>query len=180
MDLVSLYFRLLWYHSILRSSIDRKHAKTHDTKFEDKTVKPTQLSLVLVGLHDFQIFPDRTAHAWSVEGKHMFGLSLFCPSPQSPRRAKKDSDIPSPGRTSSVKCPTPGPTTTIKSPPHPSPPCPAGIILRVHWSSVSLMSAKRCNITGVLYKCLQSVSGTRDNSGGSRGGTRGPGLPVYL
>ena len=36
----------------------------------------------------------------------------------SPRRAKKDSNIPSPGRTRSVKCPTPGPTKTIKSPPH--------------------------------------------------------------
>ena len=31
-----------------------------------KTVKSTQLSLVPVGLHDFQIFPDRTAHACSV------------------------------------------------------------------------------------------------------------------
>ena len=36
----------------------------------------------------------------------------------SPRRAKKDSNIPSPGRTRSVKCPTPRPTKTIKSPPH--------------------------------------------------------------
>ena len=33
----------------------------------------------------------------------------------SPSRAKKDSNIPSPGRTRSVKCPTPGPTKTIKS-----------------------------------------------------------------
>ena len=33
------------------------------TKFEDKTVKSTQLLLFPVGLHDFQIFPDRTAHA---------------------------------------------------------------------------------------------------------------------
>ena len=84
-DLVSLYFRLLWYHSILRSSIDQKHAKTHDTKFEDKTVKSTELPLVLVGLHDFQIFPDRTAYAWSVEVGNiiMFGLSLFCQSQQS-------------------------------------------------------------------------------------------------
>ena len=32
----------------------------------------------------------------------------------SPRRAKKDSGIPSPGRTRPVKCPTPGPTKTIK------------------------------------------------------------------
>ena len=36
----------------------------------------------------------------------------------SPRRAKTDSNIPSPGTTRSVKCPTPGPTKTIKSPPH--------------------------------------------------------------
>ena len=42
----------------------------------------------------------------------------------SPRRAKKDSNIPSPGRTRPVKCPTPGPTKTIKSPPHALPPTP--------------------------------------------------------
>ena len=40
------------------------------------------------------------------------------------RRAKKDSNIPSPGRTRLVKCPTPGPTKTIKSPPHALPPPP--------------------------------------------------------
>ena len=62
------------------------------------------------------------------EGKHLFGLSLFRPSRQSnihttlPRRAKKHSNIPSPGRTRSVKYPTPGPTKTIKSPPHALPP----------------------------------------------------------
>ena len=72
---VSLYFRLLWYHSILRDSIDQKHAKK--TKFEDKTVKFTQLSLVPVGLHDFQIFPDRTAHAWSVEVGNICSVSVF-------------------------------------------------------------------------------------------------------
>ena len=77
MDLVSLYFRLLWYHSILISSIDQKHAKTHDKKFEDKTVKSTQLSLVLVGLIDFQIFPGRTAHAWSVEVGNICSVSVF-------------------------------------------------------------------------------------------------------
>ena len=89
----------------------------------------THLWLLLVSFHDFQIFPDRTVAAWSVEeGKHLFGLSLFRPSRQSnihrtlPRRAKKDSNIPSPGRTRSVKYPTPGPTKTIKSPPHALPP----------------------------------------------------------
>ena len=40
----------------------------------------------------------------------------------SPRRAKKYSNIPSLGRTRSVKCHTPGPTTTIKSPLHALPP----------------------------------------------------------
>ena len=41
-----------------------------------------------------------------------------------PRPAKKDSNIPFPGRTRLVKCPTPGPTKTIKSPPHALPPPP--------------------------------------------------------
>ena len=43
------------------------------TKFEENTVKSTQLSLVLVGLHDFQIFPDRKAHAWSQERSFSLG-----------------------------------------------------------------------------------------------------------
>ena len=50
----------------------------------------------------------------------------------SPRRAKKDSNILSPGRTRSVKCSTPGKTKTIKSPPHalpPPPPSTAGFTL---------------------------------------------------
>ena len=97
------------------------------TKFEDKTVKSTQLSLVLVGLHDFQIFPDRTAHAWSVEVGNICSVSVFfirVGSQISPRRAKKELNTPSRGRTRSVKCPFPGPTKTIKSPPHacPNPP----------------------------------------------------------
>ena len=163
----------------LRGSIDQKHAKTNEIWRQNCEIHPAFACPCWPPW-----FPDLSrpygACVKRGSGKHMFGLSIFRPSRQSPRRAKKDSNIPSPGRTRSDKCPTPGPTTTIKSPPHPSPPCPAGIILRVHWSSVSLMSAKRCNITGVLYECLQSVSDTRDNSGGSRGGTRGPGLPVYL
>ena len=66
----------------------------------------------------------RVREAW------MFGVSLFRPSRRSnistsvPRRAKKYSNIPSPVRTQSIKCPTPGPTKTIKSPPHALPsPC---------------------------------------------------------
>ena len=67
------------------------------TKFEDKTVKSTQLSLVLVGLHDFQIFPDRTAHARSVEVGNICSVSVFfvrVGSQISPCRAKKDSNPP--------------------------------------------------------------------------------------
>ena len=111
-DLVSLYFHLLWYHSILRDSTDQKHAKTGGTSVH---------RLVLIGLHDFLIFSNRTAHAWSVEAGNICSVSVFfvrVGSQISPRRAKKDSNIPSPGRTRSVKCPTPGPTKTIKSPPH--------------------------------------------------------------
>ena len=64
------------------------------TKFEDKTVKSTQLSLVLVGLHDFQTPRSYGACVKRASGRHMFGLSLF-----RPRRGKEDSNVPSPGRT---------------------------------------------------------------------------------
>ena len=45
----------------LLGSIDQNTLK--QTKFESKTVKSTQPSLVLIGLLDFLIFPNRTAHA---------------------------------------------------------------------------------------------------------------------
>ena len=62
-----------------------------------------------------------------MEAENICSVSVFfvrVDSQISPRLAKKDSNIPSPGRTRSVKCPNPGPTKTIKSPPHalPSPP----------------------------------------------------------
>ena len=100
-DLVSLYFGLLWYHSVLRGS------------------------LVTDGLHDFQIFPDRTVREWSVGAGNICSVSVFLirgvGSQISPRRAKKDPNMPSPGRTRSVKCPSPSlwPTKTIPTP------CPA-------------------------------------------------------
>ena len=54
------------------------------TKFEDKTVKSTQPSLVLIGLHEFLIFlKPYGACVKRGSGKHMFGLSLFRPSRQS-------------------------------------------------------------------------------------------------
>ena len=105
------------------------------TKFQVETVKSTHLSLVLVGLYDFKIFPDPTAHASSVEAGNICSVTVSfvrVGSQISPRRAKKDLNIPSPGRTRSVKCPTPAPTKTIKSPPHalpPPPPSPPAL----HW-----------------------------------------------
>ena len=118
-DLVALYFRLLWCYGILRGSIDQKHTKTNEIWRQNSEIHP--VSLVLAGLHDFQIFPDHMAHAWSVEVGSICLVSVFfvrVASQICPRRAKKDSNIPYPGRTRSVKCPTPGPTKTIKSPPH--------------------------------------------------------------
>ena len=109
-DLVSINFRFLWYHSILKGSIDQ-YNEIHS---------PLACSRLLPWLPNVR----RVREAW------MFGLSLFRPSRQSsiptsvPRRAMKDSNIPSPERTRSVKCPTPGPTKTIKSPPHTLPPHP--------------------------------------------------------
>ena len=123
----SVYFdtTVCWEVQLIKNTLKQ-------TNFEDKTVESTQLSLVLVGLRDFQIFPDRTAHAWSVEAGMICSVSVVfvrVGSQISPRRAKKDSNIPSPGRTRSVKCPTPGPTKTIKSPPHALPLLPAGMTL---------------------------------------------------
>ena len=81
----------------------------------------------------------------------------------SPRRAKKDSDIPSPGRTRSVKCPTPGPTKTIKSPPHDAlpPPPSAGITITIlklrrrhHWSAVIMAACRRLSCSPVFHVIL--------------------------
>ena len=129
-DLVALYLRLLWCQSILRGSIDQKHTKTNEIWRQNSEIHP--VLLVLVGLHDFQIFPDHTAHAWSLEVGSICSVSVFfvrVASQISPRRAKKDSSIPYPGRTRSVICSTPGPTKTIKSPPYALPSPTAGIII---------------------------------------------------
>ena len=39
-------------------------------------MKSTQLSLVLIGLHDFQIFPESTAHACSVEVRNICSVQV--------------------------------------------------------------------------------------------------------
>ena len=67
----------------------------------------------------------------------MFGLSLFCPSRQSniSTSGEERFNIPSPGRTGSVKCPNPGPTKTNKSPP--LRPC-------WHWCAKGCNSSQQC------------------------------------
>ena len=75
----------------------------------------------------------RLREAWKQGNVFLVTVSFVRVGSQiSPRRAKKDSNILSPGRTRSVKCPTPGPTKTIKSPPHAlplPPPPPTGFTL---------------------------------------------------
>ena len=74
----------------------------------------------------------REAWMWETYVRSQSFSSIRVGSQISPPRAKKDSNISSPGRTRSVICSTPGPTKTIKSPPHalpPSPPPPPSITL---------------------------------------------------
>ena len=110
----------------LFGSIDQKHAKTNEICGQN-----SEIHSAFACFHWPSWLPDLFkpygACVKRGRGKHMFGLSLFRPS----RQSKKDSNIPSPGRTRSVKCPTPGTTKTIKSPPHALPPPlpPAGITL---------------------------------------------------
>ena len=112
-DLVSLYFRLLWYHSILKGSIDQY----------SKIYSPLACSRWLPWFPDisrpYVACVKRGSGETYVRSQSLSSKSAVKSVPTSvPCRAKKDSNIPSPGRTRLVKCPTPGPTKTIKSPPH--------------------------------------------------------------
>ena len=81
-DLVSLYFHLLWYHSILRGSIDQKHAKTNQIWRQN-----SEIHSAFASSRWPPWFPDlsRPYGACVKRGsrKHMFSLSLFRPSWQS-------------------------------------------------------------------------------------------------
>ena len=81
-DFVSLYFRLLWYHSILRGSIDQKHAKTNEIWRQNSEIHSAfACSHWPPWLPD--LFKPYGACVKRGSGKHMFGLSLFRPSRQS-------------------------------------------------------------------------------------------------
>ena len=104
-------------------------------KFEDKTVKSTQPLLLLIRppwLPD--LFKPYGTCVKRGSGNRCSVSVFFAQvgSQISPRRAKKDSNIPSRGRTRSVKCPTPGPTKTIKSPSHALPTPPPALHWQVH------------------------------------------------
>ena len=95
-DLIALYFRLLWYHSILRDSIDQKHTKTNEIWRQNSEMHPAFASSRWPPWFADLSRP-YAACVKGGSGKHMFGLSLFRPSRRiSPRRAKKDSNIPPP------------------------------------------------------------------------------------
>ena len=126
-DLVSLYFRLLWYHSILKGSIDQ-YNKIHS---------PLACSRWLPWFPDlsrpYVAFVKRGSGETYVRSQSLSSESAVKSIPTSgPRWAKRHSNIPSPGRTRLVKCLTPGPTKTIKSPPHALPPPPPALHRLVH------------------------------------------------
>ena len=81
-DLLSLYVRLLWYHNILKGSIDQKHAKTNEIWRHN-----SEIHLAFACSRCPPWFPDiyrpYGACLKRGSGKHMFGLSLFRLSRQS-------------------------------------------------------------------------------------------------
>ena len=76
LHLVSLYFRLLWYHSILRGSVDQKHAKTNEIWRQN-----SEIHSAFACSRWPPWFPDLSrpygACVKRGSGKHMFGLSPF-------------------------------------------------------------------------------------------------------
>ena len=78
-DLIALYFRLLWYHSILRGSIDQKHTKTNEIWRQNSEMHPAFASSRWPPWFADLSRP-YAACVKGGSGKHMFGLSLFRPS----------------------------------------------------------------------------------------------------
>ena len=115
-DLVSLYFRLLWYHSILRGSIDQKHAKTNEIWRQNSEIHSAfACSHWPPWLPD--LFKPYGACVKRGSGKHMFGVSLFRPSRQSniSTSGEERFKYPLPRENKISQMPYPGPTKTIKS-----------------------------------------------------------------
>jgi len=109
--------------------IERKHRLENmaDCWLRNSNLVPREAAIFLVS--------DRDRDRWIIRlsGNVVSVFFVRVGSQVSPSRTKKDSNIPSPGRTRSVKCPTPGPTKTIKSPPHAPPPPPPPSLPAWHW-----------------------------------------------
>ena len=81
-DLLSLSVRLLWYHNILKGSIDPKHAKTNEIWRQNSEIHSAfACSHWPPWIPD--LFKPYGACVKHGSGKHMFGLSLFRLSRQS-------------------------------------------------------------------------------------------------
>ena len=118
-DLVSLYFHLLWYHSILKGSIDQ-YSKVHS---------PLACSRWLPWFPDlfrsYVACVKRGSGETYVQAQSLSSESAVKSIPTSvPVGRRKIQISPPPGEQDFFKCPTPGPTKTIKSPPHALPPPP--------------------------------------------------------
>ena len=101
-DLVSLYFRLLWYRSILKGAIDQ-YNEIHS---------PLACFCWLPWFPDlsrpYVVCVKRGSGETYVRSQFLSCESAVKSIPTSvPRRARKDSNVPSPGRTRLVKCPIP-------------------------------------------------------------------------
>ena len=112
-DLVSLYFHLLWYHSVLKGSIDQ-YSKVHS---------PLACSRWLPWFPDlfrsYVACVKRGSGETYVQAQSLSSESAVKSIPTSvPVRRRKIQISPPPREQDFFKCPTPGPTKTIKSPPH--------------------------------------------------------------
>ena len=104
---------------------NRSKTRWNKRNLKTKQWNPLRLRLFsLASMTSWSFQTVRRMHEGWKQGD-MCSVSVFfvrVGSQISPLRAKKNWNIPSPGRTRSVKCHTPGPTKTIKSPPHALPP----------------------------------------------------------
>ena len=112
-------YPLPWY-LIIRGSIDQKHARTNESGRQISEIH-SAFACSRWPLWPYGAYVKR-------EGGNICSVSVFfvrVGSQISPCRAKKDSDIPSPGRTRWVECPTQCHQRQSNPHPMPCPPPPA-------------------------------------------------------
>ena len=97
--------------------------------------------------------------AWKWETCSVSVFFVRVGSQISPRRAKKDSNIPR-----SVKCPTPGPTKRIKSPPHALPPAGMPLIGALEETNERIKNIDKSLLNGVIFLDLKKAFDTMDHA----------------